>query len=133
MQFKRAILVICVICLTIGSYLFMNRNYDSLSRYPYGTSEERALIKKYLDEREIKYIIDYSIDPVYFIRYCTYPGFLAYHIDYYNKAAQHFYFLNDYEIVDVVERLLDKHIDMEWAYNEYAYHHYDGLIKELTK
>ena len=86
----------------------MNRNYDSLSRYPYGTSEERALIKKYLDEREIKYIIDYSIDPYLFMDYIYYPGFIAYHIEDYNLAADSLYYLNNYEIVDVVEKLYEK-------------------------
>ena len=111
----------------------MNRNYDSLSRYPYGTSEERALIKKYLDEREIKYIIDYSIDPYLFMDYIYYPGFIAYHVEDYNLAADSLYYLNNYEIVDVVEKLYEKNIDFDSVIKKYMYFHYEDILRDLNK
>ena len=111
----------------------MNRNYDSLSRYPYGTSEERALIKKYLDEREIKYIIDFSIDPYLFMDYIYYPGFIAYHIEDYNLAADSLYYLNNYEIVDVVEKLYEKNIDLDSVIKKYMYFHYEDILRDLNK
>ena len=90
------------------------------------------MIKEYMDEREIKYIIDYAIDPIYFMKYINCPGFLAYHINYYNEAANHFYYLNDYEIVDIVEKILAKNIDLNSVYDKYAYYHYDALLKEFS-
>ena len=133
MLIKRIILIVSIIFLTTLCYIYMNRNYDSLSRYPYGTSKERELIKKYLDEREIKYIIDYSIDPNLFMDYMIYPSFIAYHIEEYNVAASHFYNLNKYEIVDVVERLYEKNIDLNTVLNKYMYLHYDEILKDLNK
>ncbi len=130
---KRAILVIAIILLTAVCYTFMNRNYDSLSRYPYGTVEERNLIKKYLDEREIKYIIDYSIDPNLFMDYMIYPGFIAYHIEDYNKASQSLYYLNKYQIVDVIEQLYKKDMNINDALNKYMYFHYEEILKDLSK
>lgn len=133
MLIKRIILIASIILLTAGCYIYMNRNYDSLSRYPYGTSEERELIKKYLDEREIKYIIDYSIDPYLFMDYMVYPGFIAYHIEDYNIAASNFYYLNKYEIVDVVEKLYEKNIDLDSVLKKYMYFHYEDILRDLKK
>lgn len=130
---KRILLVASIIILTIACYIYMNRNYDSLSRYPYGTSEERALIKKYLDEREIKYIIDYSIDPYLFMDYIYYPGFIAYHVEDYNLAADSLYYLNNYEIVDVVEKLYEKNIDFDSVIKKYMYFHYEDILRDLNK
>lgn len=128
---KRIILIIAVIILTSACYIFMNRNYDSLSRYPYGSETERERIKKYLDEREIKYIIDYSIDPYLFMNYMIYPDFIAYHIEDYNTLAHSLYYLTDYEVVEVVERLYEKNIPVDTAINKYMYFHYEAILKDL--
>lgn len=133
MLIKRLILIVSIILLTATCYIYMNRNYDSLSRYPYGTEKQRALIKQYLDEREIKYIIDYSIDPDLFMDYMIYPNFIAYHIEDYNKAAKYFSYLNKYEIVDVVEKMYAKNIDVDSVLQKYTYFHYDEILKDLNK
>ena len=111
----------------------MNRNYDPLSRYAYDNEKIHNKIIKYMDEREIKYIIDYSIAPGDFMDYIENYNFNAYNISYYNKARTYLYALNPSQIVNVVEAMLKKDIDFDAALNEYMYLDYDNIIYRIYK
>ena len=109
----------------------MNRNYDPLARYQYDDEEAKELILKYMDEREIKYIIDYSIAPDEFIPYIKFSKFNAYNISYYNKASNNLYYLDDEQVVEVVEKILEKNMDFDKAMKEYMYLSYDVILSKL--
>ena len=131
MRIKRILLVVAVIALTMGSYVFMNRNYDPLARYPYKNKKARTAILNKLDEREIKYIIDYSIAPEEFMDYIDNPAFNAYNIALYNKARNYLYNLNSYQIVTIVEGIKDRGLDFDTCMNSYMYLTYDDMKLNL--
>lgn len=81
----------------------MNENFDVLSRYPYQNEESRELIKQYLDDEEIEYIIEFDIAPVYFIEYISFDDFSVLHINEYNYVKDLDLGLSDEEIVAYVE------------------------------
>lgn len=109
---KRIVLLVSIFLITISCYAFMNRNYDPLARYPYANNENRKQILKYMDEREIKYIIDYTISPDEFMKYISSYGFSAYHINDYNFAYKYLTNMTPDQIVVIVERLIKKNIDI---------------------
>ncbi len=61
--------VVAVIGIVFSCLAVMNHHYDSLARYPYRDQKSRELIKQYLNEEEIAYIIEYSIPPNMFIAF----------------------------------------------------------------
>lgn len=111
----------------------MNRNYDPLARYPYANEEARSLILKYMDEREIKYIIDYSISPDEFIKYVDSTDFSAYHIDSYNYAYKKLTSLTPGQIVVVVEKLIKKDCDLDYALNILQYKEFDDMLVNIDR
>lgn len=134
MLVKRMILVISIILITVAGYIFMNRNYDPLSRYPYDITEsERSAIIEYMDEREIKYIIDYSIAPEEFMPYIESSKFKAYDCALYKRASMYFYYLNNNQIVEVVEKIIDKDLDIETSFNEFMYLNYEEITQRLNR
>lgn len=125
MKLKRIMLVLSIILIFMGCFMRMNKNFDSLSRYPYESEKDRQLIKKYLNTNEIEYIIEYSIAPVEFIRYIDKPGFNIYHTDKYKYISDVFWYLDDTNVVSFTEDLirLDKideavNLSLEYYYNE---------------
>ncbi len=103
MLIKRIVLVIVIVLIFVLCYRHMNENFDVLSRYPYENEESRQLIRQYLDDEEIEYIIEFDIAPVYFIEYVSFDGFDVRHIDQYNTLKDMDLGLTDEEIVDYVE------------------------------
>ena len=103
MKIKRIGLVVVIILIFVACYAYMNENFDVLSRYPYQNEESRKLIKQYLDDDEIEYIIEFDIAPVYFIEYITFDEFDVRHIDDYNALKDMSLGLSDEEIVNYVE------------------------------
>ncbi len=91
-------------------YVHMNRNFDPLSRYPYQNENSRELIRTYLNDQEIEYIIEYDIAPVYFKEYITFDGFNIYHIDKYNELKSLGFGISDEDIVDCIETFLAKDV-----------------------
>ena len=110
----------------------MNRNYDPLARYPYDNDYAKNLILEYMDEREIKYIIDYSIAPDEFLPYIYASDFKAYNVAYYNKASEYLYFLNNNETVEVVEKILEKNLDFDLTIKEYMFLSYEEIMQKLS-
>ena len=111
----------------------MNRNYDPLSRYPYTDGIVRDKIIRHMDEREIKYIIDYSISPDEFMEFIDNYSFNAYNISYYNTAKRYLYNLNSSQVVTVVEKMLKKNLNFEETLNYYMYLSYDEIMEKLNK
>ena len=132
MFYKRILLIVSLIILTVISYNFMNRNYDPLARYQYDDEEAKELILKYMDEREIKYIIDYSIAPDEFIPYIKSSKFNAYNISYYKEASNCLYYLNNDQVVEVVEKILEKNMDFDKTIKEYMYLSYYEILLKLN-
>lgn len=106
MNKKRIIVCVVIVILFIVCYSIINTKYDRLARYPYGTESERKIIEDYLDDNEIEYIIEYSIDPSYFIEYIRYDKFNIYHIDQYKHFNNIFTDFDTRETIIIVERLI---------------------------
>ena len=109
-----AVAAIAVSCIAI-----MNHHYDSLARYPYRDEKSRELIRQYLNEEEIAYIIEYSIPPNMFIAFIQEPGFSIYHAAEYKKLSQTMWQETPRQIVKMVEQTR-------------TYMNVDTLIQEIT-
>ncbi len=89
MTVKRFIFIMIIMAIAMGSYLFMNKDYDPLARYQYQlSSDQHALIVDNLSLKEIEYLIEYAIAPEQYIDYVGLPGFNLYLIDQYNKMHE---------------------------------------------
>ena len=103
---KKRILVIVIICVIFfGCYLIINTKYDKLARYPFGNQTERAIIEKNLNDQEIDYIVEYAIEPNYFMRYIYYEKFNIYHVEQYNHFMVLFPQFSIEDSITIVERL----------------------------
>ena len=132
MRFKRFLLIFIIVLITLACYLFMNRNYDPLARYNYPlTDEERELILTRLDERELKYIVDYYIAPAEYMEFIGNNSFNAYNIALYNHAKNNLYSINSYQVVTVVELIEKKNLDLDECLNKYAYWSYEDILSDL--
>ena len=98
MVFVCAVVLFSVCCLEI-----LNVKYDSLARYPYEDENSRKLIRQYLTEEEIEYIIEYSIPPNMFIAYIQEDGFSIYHAAEYKKLSESQWDKSPAMIVKMVE------------------------------
>lgn len=105
----------------------MNKSYDSLNRYNCD-EETKEIIKKHLSAKEIDYIIDYQIEPEYFVAYLDYPKFNIYHIGDYHLAEPYFYNSNKAQVVDIVERLFKKKINNEETYSQLMGKTYEEIV-----
>ena len=85
----------------------MNLHYDSLARYPYRDENSRELIRKYLTQEEIEYIIEYSIPPNMFIAYIQEKDFNIYHAADYKKLSESQWDKSPAAIVRMVEETYD--------------------------
>lgn len=134
LKVKRGLLIGSLLVLTIVCYLIMNRNYDPLSRYPYELDEDtRELILDNMNELEIKYIIDYSIQPGEFVDYIEDPKFNAYFISLYNEADEKLYLINTSQIVPIVNRIEELNLDFEKCMDKYSFMFYDSIMGDLSK
>ena len=103
---KKRIFVICVIFLLfITCYTVINTKYDRLARYPFGNESERKIIGDKLDDQEIEYIIEYGLEPDFFMDYIYCDKFNIYHVDLYNHFNDLFPMFTNQELILIVERL----------------------------
>lgn len=103
---KKRILSIIIICaLFIFCYFCINIKYDKLARYPFGTDREREIISNNLDNQEIDYIVEYAIEPDYFMDYVYYQKFNVFHVEQYNEFRFLFPYFDIEESIIIVERL----------------------------
>ena len=126
MQKGRIALLILIAVIFFSSFGFMNYNYDPLSRYPYQDKESRELIKRYLNDKEIEYIIEYSIAPSVFINFIKEDKFNVYHAkDYYDLSVLQWR-ESPKNIVKMVEGSKN-FMDIETLSNHLAHYSYDEL------
>ena len=97
------IFLLCMAAVLGISISVMNYHYDSLARYPYRDEESRKLIKEYLNDEEIDYIIEYSIAPNMFISFIEAPGFNIYHAEEYKRLSLVLWQETPAHIVRIVE------------------------------
>ena len=109
---KRFMFVGIVILIAVSCLAVMNYNYDRLSRYPYQDEKAREIINEYFSDRDIAYLIEYSIAPSEFIEYVPYPGFSVYHSEDYNRLKEAIWYLDAQSIVEFVE-LTRESIELE--------------------
>ena len=103
---NRAITVTVIILIFLAAYFRMNTRFDRLSRYPYEDKHARELIDEYLDDDAVNYIIEYAIEPSYFIDLIDAPGFNIYHVEYYRALERDINYLSKKEIVAFAEDTL---------------------------
>lgn len=105
-QFYRKLMIILVFVFSLLVLLFLNKQYDSLARYPYQLDPKtKQLIKKHLSESEIEYIIEYAIEPSSFIDFMTDRNFSIYHLSRYQKLAENYFYEAKKDIVKMSESL----------------------------
>ena len=116
LHIKRALVVLCVLLIFGLSFYRMNQHFNRLSRYPYDDQEARALIDKYMNDEEIEYIIEYSIEPAYFLDYIRAQDFNIYHVEYYRRLENVKWYNNNHlAAVADAERLYRNVEDMDEA------------------
>ncbi|RRC94279.1 hypothetical protein EII25_00460 [Erysipelotrichaceae bacterium OH741_COT-311] len=128
MVVKRGILIISIIVISLMCLSIMNLEFDRLSRYPYKDEKSRQLIKQYLNNEEIEYIIEYSIAPSYFIRFIDANQFNIYHVTFYEEIEDICWYLSPKEVVEFAEtvygnydaKTLSKLLE-HYKYHEIAY------------
>ncbi len=107
MQLKRLIFIASVIILSITCISIMNINQDRLSRYPYKNEKDREIIKEFLNDEEIEYIIEWSIAPDAFIDFISYENFNIYHSNEYSLIQDNYPYFIPKDIVNMVEETFD--------------------------
>ncbi len=98
-----AVFVVMIVLFSVCCLEFLNLRYDSLARYPYKDENSRKLIRQYLTQEEIEYIIEYSIPPNMFIAYIQEDGFSIYHAAEYKELSQSQWDKSPSDIVRMVE------------------------------
>lgn len=127
MKKYRILLVVFVFILSFCCLFYMNRHFDSLSRYPYHISlETKKIIKDRLNYRQQEYIIEWSISPDSFLSYLKSPKFNIYHLKRYNFLKNNLFYLSDEQIVDFSETL--NFVDEKVLYNQLSEYYYTELV-----
>lgn len=103
MKIKRFFLVLLIVIIFITCMSIMNKRFDRLSRYPYEDAYARERINSIMTDEEIEFLIEYSIDPAYFIEYIECKDFNVFHVDSYNIAKEYCWYLSNENIVELVE------------------------------
>lgn len=127
MKIKRAIFVSMILVVSILCYAFMNVNYDKLSRYPYKNEENNRLIRKYLNDEEIEYIIEYSIAPATFIAYIQEDNFNIYHASEYRELNKLLWDETPASIVRMVEETRNS-MDVMTLANYLVHYKFDEIL-----
>ena len=132
MKTKRFLFVSSVVLLAALCIGIMNLQYDRLSRYPSEDPQARALIDEYLTNDEISYIIEYSIAPSEFTHYLGTPGFSIYHIAFYKQVRNAIWYLNDQNIVYIVE-LARERMTMDELVHLLLNYDFDSFVRYLEQ
>jgi len=127
LKIGRIILLGCLMVLFLLCFRYMNSRYDRLSRYPYKNEKARSLINKYLDDEEIEYIIEYAIDPSYFIDYVSAPSFNIYHVEEYKRISSAATYLNNVDCVEFTEEIYDIENGIDTAISLFPYYSFNDV------
>ena len=98
-----AVFVSAIVLFSVCCMVFFHLRSDSLARYPFRDKTSRDLIRKYLTQEEIEYIIEYSIPPNMFIAYIQEDGFSIYHAAEYKQVSDSQWDKSPKDIVSMVE------------------------------
>ncbi len=131
------VFVSVIVLFSAACLMFFYSRYDVLARYPYKDETSKALIRKYLTQEEIEYIIEYSIPPNMFIAYIQEDGFSIYHAAEYKKLSESQWDKSPAAIVRMVEetRLIMSVEELE-SYlqeNNYKYEDISRWIKNESE
>ncbi len=110
MKTKRIFFVAGIFVIALSCILVMNNNFNRLSRYsytPYLTDEEISILDTNLTDKEIEYIIEWSIYPGYLLDYADKDGFSVFHIMEYDYLNDYHKSISDENIVKLVEATRD--------------------------
>lgn len=108
----------------------MNNHYDVLARYQYKeiSEEDQDIIKTYLTDEELEYIIDYAIAPDTFLPYIKQPGFNIYYSNIYHTIHNKFATNNPLQVVEMVNFFTNKGYEIEDISNLLSVYSYDEMI-----
>ena len=132
MKTKRFLFVSGVVLLAALCIGIMNLQYDRLSRYPYQDKQARAIIDEHLTDDEISYIIEYSIAPSEFLDYIDAPGFSIYHVAFYKQVRNSIWYLNNENIVYIVELAREK-MTMDQLIDTLLNYDFDSVVRYLSE
>lgn len=127
MKVKRTLFVSMILLISVLCLSFMNVNYDKLSRYPYKNEESNRLIREYLTDDEIEYIIEYSIAPTTFIAYIQERDFNIYHAAEYRDLNKLLWDETPSNIVKMVEQTRQS-MDVMTLANYLVHYSYDEVL-----
>lgn len=135
---KRILIFVVLSILFVSCLVTMNIRFDRLSRYPYEDEEARELINRIMTDDEIEFIIEYSIDPTYFIDYIECNGFNIYHVETYDETKRYCWYLSNQNIVQLVEKMYrrfdsDMIDDVLHLFDSYSYEEVDYFLDNLDK
>lgn len=112
MNKKRIALILSVVFVFLICLYYMNRRFNRLSRYPYDDKNATRLIDKYMSDKDIEYIIEYSIAPKYIVDFIESPRFSIYHVADYDELKTLMPELTGDEVVNAIELFIENEIDV---------------------
>ena len=122
-QYKNHLILLIALIVVFSLCLWhMSQSFDRLSRYPYKDETIRQKINARMNDEEIDYLIEYSIEPSYFRDYIDCAGFNIYHVDIYRSVSYRATNLMPEEVVSFSEKMLQNGVDMKEVLKK-LYHH----------
>ena len=131
MKLKRILIIVAVCIIFCICFYTMNKHYDILSRYPYDNEEAKELIRNYMNEEEIGYIIEYSIAPESFIDYIKCPKFNIYHVSLYRQVGGYCFYMSNDDVVLLTEEIISKTDKYEEAIKLLEHYRYNEVLYYL--
>lgn len=118
---QRILFVLSIMVIALFCFVKMNMNYNRLSRYQYleyMSEQQQEIVCDHLNDKEIEYLIEYAISPSEYLDYIEYHGFSIYHVEYYEKLAYLYPYLDSSIIVELVEKTGVVHDEAEYSFDE---------------
>lgn len=106
MKIRRIFFVCGIMMIAFLCMMKMNISYNRLSRYQYTqymSEEEQQLVTDRLTDKEIEYLIEWSISPKEYINFIQEENFSIYHLTEYNYLAYNHSYLSASQIVSLYE------------------------------
>ncbi|MBO5554994.1 MAG: M15 family metallopeptidase [Solobacterium sp.] len=132
-----AVFVSAIVLFSVCCMIFFHLQSDSLARYPFKDKTSKDLIRQYLTQEEIEYIIEYSIPPNMFIAYIQENGFSIYHAAEYKKLSESQWDKSPKDIVDMVEETRNimsvEELENYLSENNYRYEDVSRWIKNESE
>ena len=127
MKNKRIFLIIIVGCCFFACFYFLNKKYDRFYRIAGIDNEKRQMILTYLNEEEMDYLVENSIDSNRFMKYIELEDFKIQHLSYYELLEKkNRPFLNDSHLLKFTNELITK---IEEKTSKNIKNHFTRLVK----